>query len=708
MKIPREIQQMNHINKSKNYILVAISLTICIIALIITANQTSLSFDTYWHIATGRDFLLYGDSPFIDHFTFTHYGETIKGNPIIFQIIIASFTYLFGPEAGVLVLKLFAYSCFLIALFYFYKTNRINLLSIVATLPFVVLFFMQRAGLARPELFSYTFFIIMLTLYFASIREFSTKNLTFICILLIVWGNYHTPVIGYIIVFGLFFEKGINRITGKELFSWKYYIAWGIIIFLTGFINFEFSHFIFSQSSFAEEWKFLIAEFNPLDHYYTLNFRVVFFSSGLILMLWLFKKQQYGMLFVCVLLISQTWNIVRLLSYSGIIITCLYSLLISEALNNNRTRKNNRRTLFVKNSIIAAVMALAIFGHYYISLISYSRFNLQKDKHAHFPIRVVHYLKNYRPEGNVFNLYHFGGYLAYTLPRGSKTYIDGRTNTLFSLEFYRQFIEATLSPSILRSEAEKYDIEYTILDNNPARYELIAKSEIFSIDYVDQYYFLATTGAANFPTSGNILMQPACWDGVLTEELGEEIGRGPQILPSKSPLLEIQKQLDQYFQSKEKMKFYEEIDVEKIKYDETRRTLAYLALRNKFRAMSIELFHSIDKKYAKDVMAMATAFIKLGQYQDAYLLLELNLEKKYQTVLSDSEKTTLLEIFKLLSTDESIEINSKLLQEIKDIDLISKKSLPERICNTRVLHESRSIAILDYFNQKNNTQTQDD
>lgn len=131
---------MNHINKSKNYILVAISLTICIIALIITANQTSLSFDTYWHIATGRDFLLHGESPFIDHFTFTHYGETIKDNPIVFQIIIASFTYLFGPETGVLLLKLFAYSCFLIALFYFYKTNRINPLSIVATLPFVVLF----------------------------------------------------------------------------------------------------------------------------------------------------------------------------------------------------------------------------------------------------------------------------------------------------------------------------------------------------------------------------------------------------------------------------------------------------------------------------------------------------------------------------------------------------------------------------------------
>jgi hypothetical protein len=156
------------------------------------------------------------------------------------------------------------------------------------------------------------------------------------------------------------------------------------------------------------------------------------------------------------------------------------------------------------------------------------------------------------------------------------------------------------------------------------------------------------------------------------------------------------------------MKFYEEIDIEKIKYDETRRTLAYLASRNKFLAKSIELFHSIEKKFAKDVMAMATAFIKLGQYQDAYLLLELNLEKKYQTVLSDSEQKTLLEIFKLLSTDGSIEINSKLLQEIKDIDLISKESLPERICNTRVLHESRSIAILDYFNQKNNTQTQDD
>jgi hypothetical protein len=700
---------MNHINNYKNHILVAISLTICIIALIATANQTPLSFDTYWHIATGKDFLTYGDSPFIDHFTFTHYGEEIKSNPIIFQIIIANFTMLFGPDTGVFILKMFAYASFLIAMYYFYKTNNINLLSIAATLPFVVLFLTQRAGLARPELLSYTFFIIMLTLYFSSMRKLSTKNLILICILLIVWGNYHTPVIGYIIAFGLFFEKGIRKISGREPFSWRYYMAWGVIIFLTGFINIKFSHFIFSQLDFSEEWKFLIAEFEPLSYYYPLTFRVAFFSSSLILMLWLFKKQQYGMLLVSILLVSQTWNIVRLSSFTGILISCLYSIIISELLSSNRAINNyTKRTLLARNTITAAVIAVTVFGQCYLSLISYLRYNSQQNRNAIFPTGVVNYLKDHRSKGNIFNLYHHGGYLAYALPRGFKTYIDGRTNILFSIDFYRKFIGAVYSPSILRGEVEKYDIKYAILDNDPTRYELIAKSEVFSIDYVDHYFFLATTGAANFPISGNILMRPACWNGVLSEDLSKEIERGAKILPAQSPLLEIQKQLGHYFQSKEKSKFHEDIDVEKIEHDQTRRVLAYQASRNNFQEKSIRLFYSINNKTTKDVMAIAMAFIKLGQYQDAYWLLESSLEHKYRNDLSNSEKKTLLEIFKLLSTHKDVEINRKILQEIKDIDLISKESLSERICNTQILGESRSIAILDYLNKMKNNQAQDD
>lgn len=415
------------------------------------------------------------------------------------------------------------------------------------------------------------------------------------------------------------------------------------------------------------------------------------------------------MLLVCILLVSQTWNIVRLSSFSGILIACLYSILISELLSNNRVMKDdNKRALFAKNGIIVAVIALTIFGQFYLSRISYLRYNSQQDKNATFPIGVVNYLKEYRSKGNIFNLYSFGGYLAYALPRGFKTYIDGRTNTLFSIDFYRKFLEAVYSPSTLRSEVEKYGIEYAILDNDPKRYELISQSKVFTIDYVDHYFFLATTGAANFPISGDIFMQPACWDGVLIEDLSKEIERGAQILPTHSPLLEIQKQLDHYFKLKENSKFHEELDVGKIDHDQTRRVLGYQASRNGFQAKAIKLFYSINKKITKDVLAIAMAFIKLEQYQDAYRLLESSLEHKYRKELSDSEKKTLLEIFKLLSANEGVEINNTILEEIKDIDLIREESLPEKICNTEILRESSTIATLDYLDKIKNNKEQTD
>ena len=698
-----EPKTMNILKYVENNYFLSISIIICAISLIVTAVITTISFDTFWHIATGRDFLLYGDTFTKDHFTFTHYGETIKSNPVIFQLIIALFTSVFGLDAGLIMLKLFAFACFSIALYYFYKINRIHVLTVVATLPFIVYFLIQRGGFARPELFSYVFLMTMLALYFSAIREFKTKNLLFIAILLIVWLNYHSAIFGYIIVFGLFVEKGIQKIRGDETFKWRYFITWAILIFLTGFVNVKFSHFIFSSGSFPIEWKFLIAEYGSLDRYSTLYFRIIFFSTSAFLMFWLFKTQRYGMLIVCVLLVSQTWNIVRLLSFSGIIVSCLFSLLINDMLHKKRDLTLFRLSpLFIRNSIVTFIILISTAGHLFLSRTAYLLANEEKNQDIYFPYKIASYLEQNRPAGNIFNQFHYGGYLEYALPRGYKTYMDGRSNILFSLDFFKRYLQVLISPSALKEEVKKYGIDYAILGNTPSLYELIAKTDVFSLDYVDQYFFLATTGAANFPVSGKALMEPACWDKVISDDLIKEIQLGQQLLPASSPLLEIQDQLNDFSQTSNKADFFEISTSDQLKHDQTKRTLAYLALQNRFYEKAIYLFDGIKSKIITDIMAVAIAFINNEQYQNAYNYLTSGLLPSYfRDQLSSSEEQTLLQILKALSTIDDIEIDEHLLQDLTDVRLIDTNALMTNICETRILQKSTAIKTLDALDKFN-------
>ena len=676
---------MKHI---KYNIPIIASIALCVIALIIAANSFPISFDTYWHLATGRDFLKFGDSPFHDHFTFTYFGENVKGSPVIFQIIIAYYTSIFGLTNGYFLFKLTVYSFFLTAIYFFYKANKIHKLAILATLPFIVFFLIQRGINVRPEIISYVFLIICLTLYFKTIKDFNSKNLALAALLLILWGNYHTPVIGYIIIFGLFLEKGICKLKGEESFSWGFYSSWGFIIFLTGFINAEFRHFFFSQLSFSTEWRFYIAEYQSISFYYSIPFITILFSLSILLFIWLFNTKKYGMLFICILFLSQTWYMVRLLSFTGITIACLYSLLLSDYIQSyNSSNKVNFGLKAVKQHTITLIILIAITGHLYLIYKSYRLYQETPNKEIRFPVKTVNYLKQTQDSGNIFNPFPIGGYLSYFLPKNFKIYIDGRSNILYPLEFYKSYLHMLHYPLKLANEVNKYNINYALLENHPFNYELIFNTNIFSIDYVDQYFFLATTGPGNFPISGKILMQPVCWEPEITPDLVIEIEKGKQILPASSPLREVLEYLEQYSQSSDKRKFFQDLNSHEVSSDYTKRVLIYLALQQGFIDESILLLDSIKKKISTDTMAIAIAFIKQKKYNNAYQFLQSNLLPLHsKRKLTSSEKQTLLGIMKfLLAKNIDITLGKGVLPEFMSINPIESNSVKKELCKTRIL-----------------------
>ena len=115
-----------------------------------------VSFDAYWHMRMGEDFLYGSLAPGIDHYSYTCLNEPITGTPVIFQSILAVFSSGFGVPAGLTFLRLVGMSLFLAAIFLFYRSIRANWIIIALTLPYMVLFYLFRFEQVRYAKYSAT------------------------------------------------------------------------------------------------------------------------------------------------------------------------------------------------------------------------------------------------------------------------------------------------------------------------------------------------------------------------------------------------------------------------------------------------------------------------------------------------------------------------------------------------------------------------
>jgi len=78
-----------------------------------------------------------------------------------------------------------------------------------------------------------------------------------------------------------------------------------------------------------------------------------------------------------------------------------------------------------------------------------------------FPERAVSFVREHGFEGNLFNDFHFGGYLIWTLGERSKVFVDGRSMALYGIEFVRDAVVAT--DANLVALLDKYDVSVVIV-----------------------------------------------------------------------------------------------------------------------------------------------------------------------------------------------------------------------------------------------------
>ncbi len=87
-------------------------------------------------------------------------------------------------------------------------------------------------------------------------------------------------------------------------------------------------------------------------------------------------------------------------------------------------------------------------------------------KKGHFPESTVRFIKENKLKGNMYNLYDFGGYIIYHLYPDVRVFIDGRTPTLYSPNFFFKSRMTDANEIYRHKLEEEYGIDMELIERS--------------------------------------------------------------------------------------------------------------------------------------------------------------------------------------------------------------------------------------------------
>ncbi len=605
---------MNWFEKTeqKRNLLISGIIILCLAMLIVTVRRNNVSYDSYWHLKMGLDWLQNNSSLWLDHFSFTFFGKEISGPPYLFQVFLGWLVTQFGLYTGLEAFKLISFLLTFTLVTIFLKQLRSPAIIYCMVLPIIVVL-LQMRSIVRPELISYSFSILALILYYRANKTISTINMLSIALLMLFWSNYHSSIFGYIIFFGFFTDLAILQVKQRATIGiWLKWLIWGLVIVAVGFLQPGFHHPIIGAFSFSPEWKNLILEYQSALLYWKVPAMYSLIALYVVTLVLLVRKRQIGLIFICLLLGYNSLNMSRLVTPSGIVILCIFAWAMSEVDIRARLQSMSQGTSRIAGAVITLIFIISLGSSVYIA-----RSYMKENRIATlFPEDIVNYMVNHGIKGRIFNSYGIGGYLIYRLSPESQVYIDGRTGILYTLNHYYDHLNSLRSAEMLRAEINKYDIQLAILKNEPRYYSLAHDTGVLGLDYVGNRYTLFRKNNPNFPVIGTLLASPACWNPGMTPDLESEQAKAAEILPPNSflqPSL-IQFMLD-YSHSDDKMVFLNSLEVNDEWSSLKLRFAAYQALAANLNSLAYDLFMEIAEPEFSDRLAVAVAQTRMGEWE---------------------------------------------------------------------------------------------
>ena len=173
-------------DKYKNLIYSSlVFLALYIMLTVIIVRPVSV-YDTFWHLQMGKDLVMNGLSPWVDHYSVTYLGKEIYPVPVMFQGLLYRFVSFFGEAQGFYYIKLLYITLMMSVLWLYFRKIKASTFIIVILLPLVVSAVSMRI-IIRPEIFSNVLVVLCLILYLNAQKSFAVKEMLAICALLLFW-----------------------------------------------------------------------------------------------------------------------------------------------------------------------------------------------------------------------------------------------------------------------------------------------------------------------------------------------------------------------------------------------------------------------------------------------------------------------------------------------------------------------------------------
>lgn len=453
--------------------------------------------DLWWHLATGRFIIENREIPTKDFYSHTNSGREWIDHEWLSQAFFYAIYDQFGLS-GIVFLKA---SLTIIGLGLLYKRSLLlsgNFFALVALVTAAEL--SRRAWIERPLMFTFAF--LSLSLYLLESHAKGQSNrLWMLPFLVAVWANLHG---GFIIGILVILIYAIGFFWSGERQKSKNLLIVAFVSTLAALFN-PYTYrgllypFQYAQQSiharFIMEWQ------SPTFHTLTL------FEIMLLLAIIIAAKHRIENIHI---LLTVTFAHLALFAERNIslfalvcapIILAYTERIIAGAIDpnyaprkfdltlieNGLARMKIRRELAsgIRDRFIPAfsyvfvVLAIGSFLYY-----SFGQGNAFQVSPEGFPEKAVDFLAASEQKGNLFNIYHWGGYCIWRLHPKYKVFIDGRADMYGDFVF--EYLSVHRTESRWRETLEKYGVSVVLIPANFPLDVLLKESEDWREVYRDE------------------------------------------------------------------------------------------------------------------------------------------------------------------------------------------------------------------------------
>lgn len=451
--------------------------------------------DYWWHLATGEYILEHGSLPDGDMFSYTFEGRPWVLHEWLFQVILALAHQVagdFGVHALTAGLTVWALAIAHGAARHFLPDHRV--LLILLTLAVTVLLVM--AAHPRPQLFSYVFFSAYLGILLAYRYRGEMKGLWLLPPIMVLWVNLHGAYPVGLVLIALF-----ALAEGGALLGWqapegmrrmKTLFGVGVATLLASAVNpdhvlhwlypFQIAGMKVAQSGLLE-WE------SPNFHLAYAKLFLFLVLGYLVVGSFRRRRPDLAELLVPGFFAVMGFIAVRHMPLAVLALLPFMARALADGPLDELKRNGGRVGMwwerhvssgtalgdreYVFNWVLAAVVTLALLAIYQVRQAdSVERLN------ESLPVKAADYILSSGIEGNMFNTYHYGGYLIHRLWPGRQVFIDGRAD-LYGDAFIREEYDVIHDGRPGWGAAmERHAIAYVICEHNaPIRQLLLARGD---------------------------------------------------------------------------------------------------------------------------------------------------------------------------------------------------------------------------------------